>query len=314
MQPSPHPPLVVPAELDGRPLDGALRALASLSWGRARHLVTSGKVFVDGRPAVDPQARVKKGAHLEIRPNAARRSGAAFTSLDRRAIVFVDPHVVVVNKPPGISTVPYEKDERDTLDRLVARLIHRSRGAASGPAMPLGVVHRLDKETSGLIVFARTFTAKKILAHQFRLHTVHRRYLAIAHGALGAKTLRSRLVADRGDGLRGSTRLAGIGLPAVTHVEPVEPLAAATLVRCRLETGRTHQIRIHLSEDGHPIVGERVYVRRYGGTLIAAPRLMLHAAELGFSHPVSGRTLQFEAPPPADFEAVLAALRAGRPA
>jgi 23S rRNA pseudouridine1911/1915/1917 synthase len=158
-------------------------------------------------------------------------------------------------------------------------------------------------------VFARSIAAKKLLANQLRFHTMHRRYLAIAHGAVAARRIESRLVADRGDGLRGSTRLPGAGQLAVTHVEPVEPLRGATLVACRLETGRTHQIRIHLSEAGHPIVGEKVYVRGFAGPYIAAPRVMLHAAELGFVHPGTGREVRFEDPLPADMEAVLAKLR-----
>jgi 23S rRNA pseudouridine1911/1915/1917 synthase len=309
MQPRPRSPLIVPAELDGRPLDGVLRTLCQLSWGRARSLVSTGKVYVDGQPVLRPESPVAKGVAIEIHMSASRNRSTSAVTLDRRSIVFADAHVVVVDKPPGVSTVPYERDERDTLDRLVARLIHRSRGVGSGPAMPLGVVHRLDKETSGLVVFTRTFAAKKILGHQFRLHTVHRRYLALAHGSVSAKTITSRLVADRGDGLRGSTRSPDLGVLAITHVEPVEPLAEATLVRCRLETGKTHQIRIHLSEDGHPIVGERVYIRRYEGPELSAPRLMLHAAELGFTHPISGRPVHFESKLPPDFDKVLRSLR-----
>jgi 23S rRNA pseudouridine1911/1915/1917 synthase len=123
--------------------------------------------------------------------------------------------------------------------------------------------------------------------------------------------IESSLVADRGDGIRGSTRHAGQGQNAVTFVEPIRRLQAATLCRVRLETGRTHQIRIHLAERGHPLVGETVYIRdllRAGKTPISAPRLMLHAASLGFPHPVTGVTLDWTAPPPADFVAVLESL------
>jgi 23S rRNA pseudouridine1911/1915/1917 synthase len=118
-------------------------------------------------------------------------------------------------------------------------------------------------------------------------------------------------VADRGDGLRGSSRLSrsAEGREAVTHVEPLEALAGATLVACRLETGRTHQIRIHLSEAGHPIVGERVYIRAYAGRRIEAPRLMLHAAELGFVHPATGLEVHWELPLPADMRSLLERLR-----
>ena len=143
---------------------------------------------------------------------------------------------------------------------------------------------------------------------------MHRRYLAIAHGDVRSRTIRSFLMEDRGDGLRGSARgTPGEGArEAITHVEKLEALTggtAATLVACRLETGRTHQIRIHLSESGHPLVGERVYIRRWGGTVIEAPRLMLHAAELGFLHPATEREMRWEQPMPDDMKTVLERLR-----
>jgi 23S rRNA pseudouridine1911/1915/1917 synthase len=128
-----------------------------------------------------------------------------------------------------------------------------------------------------------------------------------------ARTFRSRILADRGDGLRGSLRnprgRTEEGQLAITHVEPIEALDGATLVACRLETGRTHQIRVHLSEAGHPIVGERVYVRSFAAPQIPAPRMMLHAAELGFTHPATQEHVRFERPPPADFDETLARLR-----
>jgi 23S rRNA pseudouridine1911/1915/1917 synthase len=209
----------------------------------------------------------------------------------------------VVNKPAGINTVPFEPGERGTLDQLVALLLPRARG--KGPPASLGVVQRLDRETSGVLVFARTFSAKKILAAQLRAHTVHRLYWAIAHGNVDKRTMQSYLVQNRGDRLRGTSRFGREGQLAVTHVEPLRRLRGATLVSCRLETGRTHQIRIHLSEAGHPIVGERVYVRDYRGTLIDAPRPMLHAAELGFVHPVKGNDVRFAVPAPSDFEQLM---------
>jgi 23S rRNA pseudouridine1911/1915/1917 synthase len=196
-----------------------------------------------------------------------------------------------------------------TLDALVREVLAR-RDRVRGRA-PLGVVQRLDKATSGILVFARNFAAKKHLAQQLRFHTMERRYLAIAHGDVAPGTFRSYLVEDRGDRMRGSASQGRReGQLAVTHVERLERLAGATLVGCRLETGRTHQIRIHLAERGHPLVGEAVYIRDFKGTLIPAPRLMLHAAELGFEHPTDGRRMRFETPPPADFEQTLARLRA----
>jgi 23S rRNA pseudouridine1911/1915/1917 synthase len=167
------------------------------------------------------------------------------------------------------------------------------------------------------VVFTRTAEAKRKLAALFREHDMERVYHAIAHGVVGEMRIESDLLPDRGDGLRGSfghyRHARGDPPPesrhAVTHVRPLEALAGATLVECRLETGRQHQIRIHLSEHGHPLLGERVYIRDYAGARIEAPRTMLHARTLGFTHPRSGKPLSFEREPPADFRAILDALR-----
>jgi 23S rRNA pseudouridine1911/1915/1917 synthase len=231
------------------------------------------------------------------------RAGGA---LDGSVIVHVDSQVVVVRKPAGISSVPYDENETGTLDELVRQLLKRP-----GSDAPLGVVHRLDKDTSGLLVFARTLTAKRALKQAFRFHTVQRRYLAIVHGSPADQTFKSRLLRDRGDGRRGSTNHSELGREAITHVKNLERLHGASLVECRLETGRTHQIRIHLSEAGHPVVGDKVYTHGYRGTLLPAPRLMLHAFELGFEHPASGQLLRFEEPLPDDMKRVLEALRHG---
>jgi len=298
---------VVPESLDGRPLDRALRTLAGMSWGDARTMIARGKVQLAGVVAMEAERRVSKGDALEIDPRAAAPKRSL--GIDRSALLYVDPHLVVVNKPAGVSSVPYDQGERGTLDQLVAALLPRSRG--KGPPATLGVVQRLDKDTSGVIVFARTFAAKKALAGQLRARTVHRRYLALAHGEVEKRTLRSYLVKNRGDNLRGASRFGQEGQLAITHVEPIRRLPSATLVACRLETGRTHQIRIHLAEAGHPIVGERVYVRDYGGDRLAAPRPMLHAAELGFIHPVKQSSMTFEAPLPADFVEMLRRLEVG---
>jgi 23S rRNA pseudouridine1911/1915/1917 synthase len=298
--------IALPQGATPRPLDRVLReSYPGASWAQARELVRSGKVRVSGAVVSEPSRLVAGGDRITVTmhsPHATREK-----RLHRSAIIHVDAQIVVVSKPAGISTVPYES-ERDTLDELVQSLLRRLPDVPRSQA-PLEVVHRLDKETSGLVVFARSLAAKRQLKQQFRVHSVHRRYLALVHGALGSRTFRSRLVTDRGDGLRGSTSNPKLGQTAVTHVRPRETLVGATLVECRLETGRTHQIRIQLSESGHPIVGERVYVRGYTDPLIAAPRLMLHAAELGFLHPTSGRPLRFSEALPADMQAVLERLR-----
>jgi len=300
--------LVVPESLDGRPLDGVLKTLASLSWGDARKLIERGKIKIADQVVTDGERRVRAGDSIAVDPHARRP--VIDTGVDRSIIVYLDPQIVVVNKPAGISTVPFQPGERGTLDQLVAALLPHAR--SKGPPSSLGVVQRLDKETSGLIVFARTFSAKKVLASQLRARTVHRRYLALAHGKVEGATFRSYLVQDRGDRLRGTSRFGKEGQLAITHVELIRPIGNASLVACRLETGRTHQIRIHLAESGHPIVGERVYVRNYTGDVIRAPRPMLHAAELGFVHPTREDFMKFEAPVPEDFDKLLLELEAGQ--
>lgn len=311
-------PLVVPPELGQKPLDAVVRTLFELSWNEARARIRTGKVAVNGATRTEPLFRVRGGADVVLAMHAPRVRPQL---LPKEAVVFVDGHIVVVDKPAGVSTVPFEEGERGTLDERVRLWLshHGSRGGR-GTHPSLGVVHRLDKETSGLIVFARSWLAKSSLASQFRAHTIERRYLALAHGRVASRTFRSRLIANRGDGLRGSLRGAPGGREgqlAVTHVEALEHLpcglssagGGATLVACVLETGRTHQIRIHLSEAGHPIVGERVYVRGHAAPLVPAPRLMLHAARLGFDHPKTGERVGWEREPPGDFDETLSRLR-----
>jgi len=314
------------AHVSARPLDAVVRTLFGLSWGDARARITSGKIRVGDIVRTDPLFRVRDPGLVALHMNAPR---PRMPVLPEGAIVHVDAHVVVVNKPAGVSTVPFDEGETGTLDERVREwLSQEGRRARGGGRPPLGVVHRLDKDTSGLVVFTRTWLAKQSLTQQFRAHTVLRRYLAIATGDVAAQTFRSDIVPDRGDGLRGSLIRGrrthgppGQAQHAVTHVTVLERLpAGATLVECRLETGRTHQIRIHLSEAGYPLVGEKVYVRdrrRDGGDddahELRAPRMMLHAAELGFVHPATEEDVRWEQDPPRDFDETLAKLRGGRP-
>lgn len=297
-----------------RLLDAVVRErLPGTSWGRARSLVRSGKVSVDGAVVTEATHRVSDGARLEI-DLAARRPVRA--TLSEEEIVYVDDDLVVVDKRPGVLTVPFD-DEEDTLVERTGRALARRPGVRRGE---LGVVQRLDKDTSGLLVFTRTLAAKRVLQQALRRHAIERRYLAIVHGTFaGPLRIETLLVPDRGDGLRGSFghfRRPRGGPPrgaqrAVTHVRPIEPLGGAMLVECTLETGRQHQIRIHLSERGHPVLGETVYVRDYPGSRLPAPRQMLHATLLGITHPRTGAELRFERPPPDDFAAVLDGLRRG---
>jgi 23S rRNA pseudouridine1911/1915/1917 synthase len=301
---------LVPAALEG-PVDRAVRSLFGTSWGKARGWIEAGKVRVGGALVTEPTTRVVAGAEIAV-DEAARKPHAQ--ELADGDVVYADTQVVVVAKPPGLSTIPYDGTESDTLEARVRAWLERKGLVPRGQRPTLGIVHRLDKETSGLVVFTRTWLAKQALSSQFRHHTVHRLYLAIANGDVPARTLRSFFVENRGDGLRGSRRgtgrKPGDGREAITRVARIEPLGLATFVACRLETGRTHQIRIHLSESGNPLVGERVYVRGFHGPLLEAPRLMLHATELGFVHPATEREMRWEQPLPEDMRSVLERLRA----
>jgi 23S rRNA pseudouridine1911/1915/1917 synthase len=311
---SPAVEIVVRAEQSGRTVSAVVREAMSLPWTRAKALCESGRVSVEGQPAADPGARVLEGMTITVDVNAPRRRAGA---LSRDEIVFADRDVVVVEKPAGVMSVPFEPGDKDTLvDRTRAAL----RRTSGGYDPQLGVVQRLDKDTTGLLVFARTVAAKKHLQQQFRAHTIERRYVALAHGLFTrGRTFESELLRDRGDGLRGSWGVFRRPLSkappadaqhAVTHVRSLERLRGATLVECRLETGRQHQIRIHLAEAGHMLVGEPVYVREHRGERLDAPRPMLHAASLGFVHPRTEEPLHFDSDPPADFLATLDALRA----
>ena len=281
----------------GLRLDQALAArVPGLSRRRARLLLDIGGVFVDGR-------RIKIAGHLM---HAGERVIAHLGgALDRATpklgqdartddearlppftVVHEDEDVVVVDKPAGLLTAPTPESDRNNLASLLAR---REGGAA------VHVVHRIDLETSGLLVFAKTEDANRVLSEKFRAHDLGREYLAVVAGAFP-------------DDVRTVDRPVG-GRRAVTHVAIEERLGArATLLRCRLETGRTHQIRLHVLAEGHPVLGDP----RYGGAPISPrpPRMALHATSLAFAHPRTAAPLAFTSPWPADLAPWLAALRA----
>jgi 23S rRNA pseudouridine1911/1915/1917 synthase len=275
------------------------------------------RLLVNGALCLDEARRLKEGEVVEVSGRAHRPPPS---SADVR-VVYLDADVVVVDKPAGMITLRHtaergwsaeRKTRQPALDDVLPDLIARQeqlepkRGGAFS-------VHRIDRETSGLLVFARTTTAQRALIEQFKTHSVERTYLAVAQGDVAAQTFDSRLVEDRGDGRRGSTSAPGAGKRAVTDVRPLERLEGWTLLECRLETGRTHQIRIHLSEAGHPVYGDTKYGPGSGPAQTRpTDRLALHAATLGFNHPVDGRLLRFESRPPRDFEAMLVALRSAQ--
>jgi 23S rRNA pseudouridine1911/1915/1917 synthase len=282
------------------PLENVLRQrFPGASWNAIRRLIGTGKVRVASLATTEPRRLVPPGADVQIQMTAPRpRPGYMAAS---ESVLFCDRDVVVVRKPAGISSIEHE-DEPTSLAQELREWLSRHEKRASPP---LKVVHRLDKVTSGVMVFARNTSAQLELKEQFRAHTTGRHYIAVAHGRVDDATLSYRLVRNRGDGVRGVTNDPNLGRHSVTHVVASEVLERCTVVQCRLETGRTHQIRIHLAHTGHPVVGDALYGRDYAGPAIESPRTLLHAASLSFTHPRDRRRLEFEAPLPEDFEAVI---------
>jgi 23S rRNA pseudouridine1911/1915/1917 synthase len=271
----------------GRRLDQVLAArVAGLSRRQARVLLDIGGVFVGGRRVKVAGRPMHEGEEVVAvmggaLARATKKTGRAARSADERelppfTVVFEDDDVVVVDKPAGLLTAPTPESDRNNL----ADLLKRRPGAS-----PVFVVHRIDLETSGLVVFAKTADANRELSRRFRDHDMERSYLAVVAGAFP-------------DHLKVIDRPVG-GRRAVTHVEVRERLDdRATLLACRLETGRTHQIRLHMTAVGTPVIGDTRYGRPFTP---APPRMALHAARLGFAHPRTGAPLSFDSLwPPAD--------------
>jgi 23S rRNA pseudouridine1911/1915/1917 synthase len=323
----------------GRTLAAMLRGrLPGTPWSQVQRLVKSRHVMIDGNLCRDEGRRLKEGEVVKL----VEHPLAPPPREDDVKIRYLDQHIIVVEKPANLTSVRHHeerlwkesrKNAQPTLEELLPRIIAKLERAArpktpakrgaptderrSGRTPPVRPVHRLDRETSGLMVFARTVPAERHLGLQFRKHTTVRRYVAVAEGKVTEQTIRSQLVRDRGDGRRGSTEDEDVGKEAVTHVRPLETLDGYTVIECRLETGRTHQIRIHLSEAGHPLCGERVYrsakFTEAEPDRSGAPRVALHAAELGFEHPVTGEEMFFEMPLPRDIEQLIDKLRRKKP-
>jgi 23S rRNA pseudouridine1911/1915/1917 synthase len=188
----------------------------------------------------------------------------------------------------------------------LAELLPTLLGAPDRRVLP---VHRIDRDTTGLVVFARTRAAERSLNLQFREHSIERRYCAIVRGTPTLTRIESHFVRDRGDGRRGSARETGGGQRAVTHIRVLEEFAQFSMVECKLETGRTHQVRIHLGEHGTPLCGETIYDRPIGGSPLAdgsgAKRPMLHAAHLGVEHPETREWMEWDCPLPGDMMELL---------
>ncbi len=301
------------SELAGERLDRALaKALPEYSRTRLQSWIRAGRVRVDGEPArVRMQLIAGQSVVLEALLEAVIEDAPEPIALD---IVYEDATLLVVNKSPGLVVHPGAGNRQGT---LVNALLHHAPELSHLPRA--GLVHRLDKDTSGLLVVAKTTAAHVALVAALARREIHREYRALVRGEIVAGT---RIEAPIGRHPSARTRMAvnARGRPAVTHTRIVERLAGYTLLAVTLETGRTHQIRVHLSHVGTPIVGDPVYGGRHqmlvAGLAPAAaaavrtfPRQALHAGRLGFTHPASGEALTFKAALPADMAALLAALR-----
>ena len=318
-----------PARLD-RALALAVPAAEGLSRSRLARLIADGRVARGAEVLRVPSARVAPGDVLVVEVPEAEALETAPEAIPLR-VVHEDDSLIVVDKPAGMVVHPAAGNPGGTLVNALLAHCAGSLSGIGGVQRP-GIVHRLDKDTSGLIVAAKTDRAHQRLAEQFAARSVRRRYLALCHGVPEASSARLRGVAGvswEGEVLviraalgrhrtdRQRQAVIDTGRHAVTRVRVLEAQAATALVECRLETGRTHQIRVHMAHVGHGLVGDPVYggrrplpARAAGAAEAAAfPRQALHAATLGFTHPETGAEMDFKAPAPADFEALLSALR-----
>lgn len=304
LQGSPAVRLVVGAELAGRRLDAALGGVEEVgSRAEAQRLIEAGRVRVDGRerPKRHPLA---EGELLEAWTLAPPPSELVPESIPM-TVRYEDAHLLVVDKPAGVVTHPSAGHREGTL--VHGLLAHAVAGGAD-PTRP-GIVHRLDRDTSGLLVVARAERAHRRLQRMLRDRTIERTYLALVHGRPPpALTIDRPIGRDR----RNRTRMAiqEEGREAVTHTRRLEQLARHALLEVRLETGRTHQIRVHLESVGHPVVGDPVYTRR--ADTLGLDRQFLHAARLRFPHPETGEEIDVESPLPHDLEAALQRARGSR--
>ncbi len=292
----------MPAALAGLRLDQALaRLFPQYSRTRLQVWLREGAILVD-RQAARARQPVAGGEEVRLALPQLREEAAPQAEAIPLRVVFEDADLLVIDKPAGLVVHPGAGVHRGTL--LNALLAHAPRLAGLPRA---GIVHRLDRDTSGLLVVAKTLEAQTALARQLAERSVRRVYRAVVHGVPRAGGTIDQPI---GRDSRARTRMAVTrrGREARTHYQVVERFAAAALVECRLESGRTHQIRVHLQYLGHPVVGDPVY-RRGASTRLAFPRQALHARELSLVHPRSGKPMTWRAPLPADMKRLIAALR-----
>ena len=352
------------AENDGQTLSAALKTVVEdASWKQVKKWIAKRQVQVNGNLCLDEARRVtaKDVIKLWEQPLAspAQARDIRIVYLDANLLVVEKPAGVTSVRHFAERKISTRRRQlQPTLEELLPPALAKAQKLRWPPLPPVGMnkgrretnlkrgkkqpnllqnakklppelqvfpVHRLDRDTSGLMLFARNRIAEQKLVGLFRRHAVSREYVAVCHGLIENQTIKSMLVRDRGDGIRGSlpedaaVESAQAAQQAITHIissEPIETTANSrsySLVRLKLETGRTHQIRIHLSEAGHPICGDKIYFKRADGTLIKdgsqPPRQVLHSDRLAFTHPITGESLSFDMPLPQDLARWLKALK-----
>jgi 23S rRNA pseudouridine1911/1915/1917 synthase len=306
--------LEVPAELAGQRLDSALaRLMPEHSRTRIKGWIEEGAVLM-GRQRVRPRDIVEEGARIRVQVMTANPETQVLPEAIKLSLVHQDPDVLVIDKPAGLVVHPGAGNLNHTLQNA---LLGFDPALARLPRA--GLIHRLDKDTSGLLVVARNSEAQTSLSRQLMARTMSREYVAVCVGVMtGGGTIDAPIGRNRSDRLRMAVRESG--RPAVTHYRVLERYRAHTYLSVQLETGRTHQIRLHLSHLKYPIVGDPVYGGRFAqpkgagrellDTLRGFKRQALHAATLGFDHPRAGKRLVLNTPVPQDFGQLLLALRA----
>lgn len=287
------------------------------SWSVVRKQLQGRYVAIGGVLCIDEGRRLGQGEVVTI---SDRQIPPPPTDKDV-AVRYVDKELIIVEKPSGMVTLRRasdlcwswtRKNQQPTLDECVPRLIgehaaKKNNAERRDKSLPkLLSVHRIDRDSSGLLVFARTEESQKKIIEQFAQHDAVRKYFALVPGTMADQTVKSQFIRDRGDGLRGSTKDTTIGQEAITHFRTLRTIGDYSELECRLETGRTNQIRIHLAELGHPICGDIKYRSAFGQTPIAdnskVHRMCLHAAELKFQHPTTRKLMDFATPWPVDMQ------------
>jgi 23S rRNA pseudouridine1911/1915/1917 synthase len=299
---------------EGR-LDSALAcAIPQLSRARIQALIGDNALVIDGTTVADASSKRHTGKPFKLTVPAPRPDKAQAQDI-RLDIVFEDDHLIIIDKPAGLVVHPAAGHADGT---LVNALLHHCHGKLSGigGVQRPGIVHRIDKDTSGLLVVAKSDAAHDGLAKLFHAHDIERRYFAIVSGvpAPPAGSVRTQIGRSTTNRKKMAVLPENKGKHAVTHYRMIESFGKTALVECKLETGRTHQVRVHMAHIGHPLIGDSVYSNRQNPYRIGPnqskfDRQALHAASLGFIHPISGETLRFDSSLPEDMQLLLSALR-----